>query len=68
MTPKATQPKLLDCAAIAREYGVSRDTASKWMRKLPQIVNPGGVRKVMVWRKDLERMLLDHQQEADHAA
>lgn len=54
---KRNASKLLDCSGIAREYGVSWETASKWMRQLPKIVNPGGVKKVYVRRKDLEALL-----------
>lgn len=48
--------KLMDCAEIAREYGVSRETAEKWMRELPKVRTPN-VRKVWIKRSDLERYI-----------
>ncbi len=38
---------LLDCAALARELGISRTAAEAFMRRLPK-VRPDSVRKVYV--------------------
>ena len=51
------QGKLLDAPGIVREYGVTVHVAEAWMRQLPKIHNPGGVRKTFVLRRDLERLL-----------
>lgn len=45
--------KLMDCATIAREYGVSRGVAEAWMRQLPKVSTPDA-RKVWIRRADLE--------------
>lgn len=49
-------PKLLDCANLARELGVSRKAAEKIMRALPK-VQPEGLRKTYVRRDDVQRYL-----------
>lgn len=51
--------RLIDCASIVREYGVTRSVAEAWVRQLPKIVNPGGVRKNYVRRADLDRLIDD---------
>lgn len=48
--------RLMDCACIAREYGVSRTVAEKIMRQLPK-VEVKDVRKVWVRRQDLEEYI-----------
>jgi hypothetical protein len=61
-----TRPKgkLLDCSGIVSEYGVSQWTAEKWMQQLPKVAHPGGVRKVFIYRVDLDRLLKDAEQAA----
>lgn len=53
----------MDCATIARENGVSRTTAEKWMRALPKVRTPD-VAKVWVRRRDLEAYLDRHTEAA----
>lgn len=52
----ADKPELLDCATLARTYGVTRAAADKIMRKLPK-VRIDGLRKTYVRRRDVERLL-----------
>lgn len=52
-------PELLDCAAIARELGVSRAAAEAIMRQLPKQTVPG-LRKVFVRRADVRALLDQH--------
>lgn len=61
-----TRPKgkLLDASGIVADYGVSQWVAEKWMRQLPKIVNPGGVRKTYVKRSDIERLVNESEQAA----
>ena len=47
---------LLDCARLAREYGLSRAAAEAVMRRLPK-VRPDGLRKVYVRRRDVDAYL-----------
>lgn len=48
--------RLMDCATIAREYGVSRSVAEAMMRQLPKVQLPD-VRKVYVRRTDVEKLI-----------
>lgn len=48
--------QLLTCAGVARELGVSRQTAERIMRRLPKIQFED-VRRVYIRRRDLERYL-----------
>ena len=48
--------KLLDCARITREYGVSRRAAERMMERLPKVC-PEGLRKTYVRREDLDAYL-----------
>ena len=48
--------RLMDCATIARELGVSRRVAEAMMRQLPKVQIPD-VRKVYVRRVDVERYI-----------
>lgn len=48
--------RLLDCAGIARELGVSRTVAEKIMHRLPKIELPD-VRKTYVRRADVDAYL-----------
>jgi hypothetical protein len=57
MTAEGRPPgALLDCAAIARELGVSRRASEAIMRQLPVTSFPG-LRKLYVKRADLERLI-----------
>lgn len=49
-------PRLLDCAKLARELGISRSAAEAIMRKLPK-VEIEGLRKVYVQRADVQQLL-----------
>lgn len=49
-------PKLMDCAAIRRETGLSRAGAEAIMRQLPKVSVPG-LRKVYCRRADVEKLL-----------
>jgi hypothetical protein len=49
-------PELLDCAALARELGITRAAAEAIMRKLPK-VHPEDLRKVYVRREDVRDYL-----------
>lgn len=51
--------KLIDCAGIVREYGVSRTVAEKLMRDLPKVAQPAGVKKVYVFRADLDALIAE---------
>jgi len=48
--------KLLDCATVAREYGITRAGAEAIMRQLPK-VQIDGFRKVYVKRVDVEALI-----------
>lgn len=52
----APLPRLLDCAALARELGITRAAAETMMRKLP-VVKPEGLRKTYVRRDDVTAYL-----------
>jgi hypothetical protein len=52
--------RLLDAAAIVREYGITRASAEALMRRLPK-VTVDGIRKVWVRRDDLDRLLADSE-------
>lgn len=54
--PAPTLPELLDCAALARELGVSRAAAEAIMRQVPKVQIPD-LRKVYVRRSDVRRLL-----------
>lgn len=49
--------RLLDCRAIMDEYGVSRAVAEAWIRQLPKVHQPGGVRKTYIRRQLLDDLL-----------
>jgi hypothetical protein len=55
--------KLMDCATVQRELGISRKAAEAIMRKLPK-VEFEGLRKVYVKRADVERLIADRTQAA----
>lgn len=48
----AALPELLDCAALARELGITRAAAEAIMRELP-VVKPPTLRKTYVRSDDL---------------
>ena len=49
-------PQLLDCKTLREELGVSRAAAEAIMRQLP-VVEPRGLRKVYVRRRDVARFI-----------
>ena len=49
-------PRLLDCRSLRNELGISRAAAEAIMRQLP-VIEPPGLRKVYVRRKDVHRFL-----------
>lgn len=52
----AALPALLDCAALARELGITRAAAEAIMRKLPKVHLPG-LRKTYVRRPDVHELI-----------
>jgi hypothetical protein len=62
MAPKGPG-KLMDCATVQRELGISRKAAEAIMRQLPK-VEFAGLRKVYVKRADVERLVAERTQAA----
>ena len=55
-----TKARLLDAGMIEAEFGLKRETAYKVMQAAGFVdLRQAGVRKLMVWRDDLERYLND---------
>lgn len=50
--------RLVDARMIQQEYGLRRDSAYELMHRVGCVdLTPIGIRKIMVWREDLERTL-----------
>lgn len=57
-------PQLLDAKGLQVEMGITRASAQKIIQQLP-IVQLPGLRKVFVYRADVERLLAEHTYEKD---
>lgn len=63
MSTASAPSKLLDAKQMQEEYGFSETTAYKIMRHLPRIVEPQHVRKVYVYREDVDRYIAEATRE-----
>jgi hypothetical protein len=50
------ETRLLDCAGLAREYGIGRTAAEAIMRRIPKVIIEG-LRKTYVKREDVQRVI-----------